>query len=63
MKVEVDDYEVINRYSGSDRSWHDRVSTRDGCDKIVAFAATVSSMAIVAARYESRCVQRKGDKQ
>lgn len=27
MKIESDDYEVINRYAGSDRSWHDRVNT------------------------------------
>ncbi|OIX96247.1 hypothetical protein BFS14_01930 [Serratia fonticola] len=27
MKIDSNDYEVINRYAGSDRSWHDRVST------------------------------------
>lgn len=61
MKIEVDDYEVINRYAGSDRSWHDRVSTRAGCEKIIAFSATMSRWAIVTARCESRYLPRKGD--
>ncbi|HHQ6628353.1 TPA: hypothetical protein ACSTL5_004927 [Serratia fonticola] len=61
MKIESDDYEVINRYAGSDRSWHDRVSTRAGVEKVLAFSATIISSAIVAARYESRCVPRQGD--
>lgn len=61
MKIEADDYEVINRYAGSDRSWHDRVSTKEGLDEIVIFAATMSRWAIVAARCESRLLPRKGD--
>lgn len=61
MKIESDDYEVINRYAGSDRSWHDRVSTRAGVSKHIALAKVAVSMAIVAARYESKVEPRKGD--
>lgn len=61
MKITADDYEVINRYACSDRAWHDRVSTRAGCEKIIAFAATMSRWAIVAARCESRHLPSKGN--
>ncbi len=60
MIVTVDDYEVINRYSGSDRSWHDRVSTKAGVSKMLEFSRAITSMAIVSARYESR-LPSKGD--
>lgn len=54
MKITIDDYEVINRYSGSDRSWHDRVSTKNGVERLKSFSKVIASTAVIAARYESK---------
>ncbi|MGC6389680.1 hypothetical protein ACMV8I_18745 [Ewingella sp. S1.OA.A_B6] len=54
MKITIDDYEVINRYSGTDRSWHDRVSTKEGLDRLKNFSKVIASTAVIAARYESK---------
>lgn len=54
MEITTDDFEVINRYSGSDRSWHDRVSTKSGVERLKSFSKVIASTAVIAARYESK---------
>lgn len=55
------DLEIIARYSGGDRSWRDRLRTKSSVAKYLSLASVTTSMAIVSARYESRCEPRKGD--
>ncbi|MCT4708802.1 hypothetical protein MUA04_00940 [Enterobacteriaceae bacterium H11S18] len=54
MNITTDDYDVINAYAGSDRSWHDRVSTTEGVQSIVSYSDVIARMFIVSARYESK---------
>lgn len=61
MKITAVDYEVINQYAGYHWSWNHRINTSVGAQKHLEFAKVITSMAIAAARYESR-VPSKGDK-
>jgi len=60
MNITIDDYEVIDRYAGPDRSWHDRVSTKAGVSKHLEYSKMIAHLAIISARIESR-VPSKGD--
>lgn len=52
--VKMEDYQAISAYAGADRSWHDRVNTIYGIEKLLRFSVLIASGAITAARYESK---------
>lgn len=68
MKIETDDYEVINRYAGPDRSWHDRVNNRLSLDFQIFQAREEAKLIIddmkTFARIQDRlALKRQGDNQ
>lgn len=57
MEITIDDYEVINRYSGSDRSWHDRVSANNGKEKLLASSRREVRKFLIFAGFDARTLQ------
>ncbi|WP_418395959.1 hypothetical protein [Yersinia sp. LJYL362] len=57
MLINVEDYEVIAAYAGSDRSWHDRVSTKEGIRQHLIFSEKMAKTAILVAKHESKCIR------
>ncbi|RKQ38368.1 hypothetical protein [Enterobacter sp. R1(2018)] len=53
MNITTDDYDVINAYAGIDKSWHDRVSTTEGLNRMIDLSSKISTALIVAARHGS----------
>lgn len=55
--IKMEDYEAIAAYAGANRSWYYRLNNKANVDRMISFAEKIISMAIVAARNESKGLQ------
>lgn len=54
MDIKCEDYEVINAYAGTDRSWHDRVTSMRQLNRGIKFSEFVVQIYLITAMYESK---------